>query len=99
MTDWVAILGYIAAPISSVITWFVGRRKSRNDFLKDMQSSIDLLAERNKQLIVEVATLRMENASLQSDVQRLVSENAKMAKEIEELNARLDKVKTITKKA
>ena len=97
--DWVTILGFIIAPISSVISWIVGRRKSKNDFLHEMQASIDLLVEKNKILVEEITALRLENSKLRYDVQRLATENKKMSKEIEELNARLENVKTITKKA
>ena len=96
--DWVAILGFIIAPISSVISWIVGRRRSKNDFLKEMQASIDRLVEKNKELVAEVTALRLENSALRYDVQRLATENKKMSKEIEELNTRLENVKTITKK-
>lgn len=96
--DWIAALGYIIAPVSSIITWFVGRKKSRNDFLREMQASIDLLATRNGNLIKEVTELRGENMRLRLDVQRLATENAKMSKEIEGLNSRLKNIKTITKK-
>mgnify|MGYP000844317381 FL=1 len=96
--DWIAALGYIIAPVSSIITWFVGRKKSRNDFLREMQASIDLLATRNGNLIKEVTELRGENMRLRLDVQRLAAENAKMSKEIEGLNSRFKNIKTITKK-
>ena len=96
--DWIAALGYIIAPVSSIITWFVGRKKPRNDFLREMQASIDLLATRNGNLIKEVTELRGENMRLRLDVQRLAAENAKMSKEIEGLNSRLKNIKTITKK-
>ena len=96
--DWIAALGYIIAPVSRIITWFVGRKKSRNDFLREMQASIDLLATRNGNLIKEVTELRGENMRLRLDVQRLAAENAKMSKEIEGLNSRLKNIKTITKK-
>ncbi len=96
--DWIAALGYIIAPVSSIITWFVGHKKSRNDFLREMQASIDLLATRNGNLIKEVTELRGENMRLRLDVQRLAAENAKMSKEIEGLNSRLKNIKTITKK-
>lgn len=97
--DWIQVLGYIIAPISSVIAWLAGRKKSKNDFLQEMQASIDLLVEKNKELVAEVTALRLENSGLRYDVQRLATENSKMSKEIEELNARLENVKTITKKA
>lgn len=98
MNDWTNFIGYIIAPITSVIAWLAGRRKSKNDFLHEMQASIDLLVEKNKILVEEVTALRLENSALRYDVQRLAGENKKMSKEIEELNTRLENVKTITKK-
>lgn len=98
MNDWTNFIGYIIAPITSVIAWLVGRRKSKNDFLHEMQASIDLLVEKNKILVEEITALRIENSALRYDVQRLAGENKKMSKEIEELNTRLENVKTITKK-
>lgn len=83
MTDWVGILGYVLTPIASVFTWIVSRSKQKNDFLKELQSSINLLASENKKLMLEVLALRKENVELRS--------------EVEELNRRLNNVKTITK--
>jgi uncharacterized coiled-coil DUF342 family protein len=90
MQDFITILGYLLTPISAVVAWFAGRRKSNNDFLQELQASIDLLSTKNKELINEVVNLR-------SEIVHLKSENAALRKEVEELNAKLDNVKTITK--
>ena len=79
------IINVITTVIAGVVGWFVGRRKQKNDFLSELQSSIDLLASKNKELMQEVVALRQENA--------------KMRLEIEELSRKLENVKTITKKA
>ena len=79
------ILPYIVSVITGITGWLTGKRKQNNDFLKDLQASIDLLAEKNKQLMEEVVQLRQENAKLRI--------------EVEELSRKLENVKTITKKA
>jgi FtsZ-binding cell division protein ZapB len=79
------IINAIATPVAGVIGWFAGRKKQNNDFLKDLQASIDLLAEKNKLLMEEVIKLREENAKLRG--------------EVEELSRKLENVKTITRKA
>jgi purine-cytosine permease-like protein len=84
METFLTILGYVLTPVTAVITWFFTQRKRENDFLKDLQSSIDLLATENKKLMEEVVALRRENMQLKS--------------EVEELNRKLENVKTITKK-
>jgi hypothetical protein len=80
----ITALGYVMTPIASVLTWIVSRKKQRNDFLRDMQASIDLLANENKKLMEEVVALRKENM--------------KLREEVEELNRKLENVRTITKK-
>ena len=84
MENLVMLFGYILTPLASAATWIVSRRKQRNDFLRDMQASIDLLASENKKLMAEIVALRKENMQLKA--------------EVEELNRKLDNVKTITKK-
>ena len=85
-----AILPYIVAIGTFVAGLFTGRRKRNNDFLCDLQKSIDLLSAKNKELIDEVVTLRTE-------IVKLKSENAALRSEIEELNVKLSNIKTITK--
>ena len=77
------IFSYVAPVLTAVAGWFAGRKKQNNDFLSDLQASINLLAEENKKLMAEVVELRKENAKLRI--------------EVEELNARLENVKTITR--
>jgi FtsZ-binding cell division protein ZapB len=79
------IVNAIATPAAGVIGWFAGRKKQNNDFLRDLQASIDLLAEKNRILMEEVVKLREENAKLRG--------------EVEELSRKLENVKTITCKS
>lgn len=90
--------------IGSVVTWFINRPKERNKFLKDLQSSIDLLSEKNTTLIKEVTglnseviELRKENARLLSGQEELKRENAALKEEISNLRDQLAGIKTITK--
>lgn len=82
--DWITLTGYIIAPISGIASYFAGRKKANNDFLRDMQASINLLSDENRKLMAEIVELRKENAKLRI--------------EVEELNSRLSGVKTITRK-
>ena len=58
MQDYIAILSIALTPISSIVTWIVARRARNNDMLVQMQKTIDLLVEKNKQLYEEVVRLR-----------------------------------------
>ena len=54
------ILGYVLTPVTGVVTWMITRKKQRNDFLKELQSSIDVLAGENKVLYKELLDLRRD---------------------------------------
>jgi regulator of replication initiation timing len=60
------------------------RRKRINDAIVEMQSTINMLVEKNAELYKEVMALRRENAELKQ--------------EIAVLNEKLKDVKTITKR-
>lgn len=100
------ILTYLAPALTAIVGWLAGNQKRKNDFLNDLQASIDLLADKNKSLLAEVVKLRSENATLianqdamQYRIDELTKQNALFQKEIQELNAMLSGVKTITRKA
>jgi uncharacterized membrane protein YvbJ len=86
------ILPYFVAIGTFIVGLFTGGRKRRNDFLHEMQKSIDLLTAENTKLVEKVVELNKEVISLRK-------ENAKLRVEIEEVNEILSNVKTITKKA
>lgn len=104
MTDFGTIAAWIAPVLTGIASYFAGTRKRNNDFLNDLQKSIDLLSAKNAELIDEVVKLRSENAkllsnqdTLQSRVDTLTRQNDKLQKEVEDLNAKLENVKTITR--
>lgn len=92
------IISYLAPVLTGVVGFLGGRRKQKNDFLNELQSSIDLLAEKNRQLMEEVVKLREDNACLRVEVVNLRKDNEALRVELEELNRRLENVKTITKR-
>lgn len=86
------ILPYLVSAVTAVVGWLTGRRKQKNDFLHEMQNSIDLLTEKNTELVKKVVELN-------SEVIHLRRENAELRTELELLNEKLAGVKTITRKA
>ncbi|WP_018359336.1 hypothetical protein [Porphyromonas levii] len=74
MMDWQFITGTVLGLIGTPIAWLAGRKKANNDFLADLQSSIDLLSERNKDLLAEVVELRVENSTLQANQETLMQQ-------------------------
>ena len=65
------ILPYSVSVVTGVMGWLGGQRKKRNDFLGDLQASIDMLVEKNKELYDEVIRLRTENSELRVELDEL----------------------------
>jgi len=82
----------ILVPVTGVVSWLAGSKMRRNDMLQKQQDSIDLLSTRNKELLEEVVGLR-------SEVAKLKTENSALRSEVEEVNHKLEHVKTITRYA
>ena len=82
--------------ITAAAGWLAGKRKRRNDFLKNMQDSIDILSMENKRLIEdltnvnrEVVALRKENGELKYSVDQLCKENVQLKDEVRNLKNRI----------
>lgn len=103
--EWLlGILALVLPAGSSAVTYAVTRNKRKNDFLGNLQGSIDLLSENYSKALNELACVRSENLELRTLQQELViqvaglkKENAGLRSEIAELNERLNNIKTITK--
>lgn len=90
---WLQILTF-ALPsgfISSVVTWLVSRQQRRNDFLSQMQKSIDLLSEKYNAVLRDNVTLRQEKAEWQVTQQELLLKVDKLTKEVESLRKNINK--------
>ena len=82
--------------VTAAAGWLAGKRKRRNDFLKNMQDSIDLLSVENKRLLKdltavnnEVVALRKENGELKYSVDQLCRENVQLKTEVQDLRKQL----------
>ena len=90
------LISYAAPAVTAAAGWLAGKRKRRNDFLKNMQDSIDSLSMENKRLIEdltnvnrEVVALRRENGELKYSVDQLCKENVQLKDEVRNLKNRI----------
>lgn len=91
--ETLAFIGtYIIPLFTAAVGWLVGSRKRKNDFLKDLQASIDLLSSENRKLLAditavnsEIVAVRKENAELKASVDRLCTENSQLKVEVRQL--------------
>lgn len=104
--DIYQLLAITLPVVSSAVTWIVARKKRNNDFLADLQNSIDLLSDKYNATLRELVEVKEQNSKLlisQKDMQvqmiELKRENGELKSTIDELNERLSGVKTITRKA
>lgn len=91
---------YIIPLFSASVGWLVGSRKRKNDFLKDLQASINLLSAENKRLLEEITnanseivTVRKENEELKASVDRLCTENSQLKDEVRQLREQVAKAR------
>ena len=82
--------------VTAAAGWLAGKRKRRNDFLKNMQDSIDILSMENKRLLEdltnvnrEVVALRRENGELKYSIDQLCKENVQLKDEVRNLKNRI----------
>ncbi len=91
---------YIIPLFTATVGWIVGSRKRKNDFLKDLQASIDLLASENRKLLAditsvnsEIVAVRKENEELKASVDRLCTENSQLKDEVRQLREQIKRQK------
>ena len=90
---WMQILAF-ALPggfLGSVFTWIFSRRKQNNDFLKELQSSINLLSGENKKILEENIQLRRENIDLKANQEEMLVRIDRLTKEVERLRKTIGK--------
>ena len=72
-------------PITGIVSWIAGSRMRRNDTLKAMQTTVDLLVQKNRELYEELLRLRQENDMLRDQGIKRDNEIETLKNEIERL--------------
>lgn len=72
-------------PVGGAIGWFFTKKKRDNDFITDLQGSIDLLSENYTKTLDNQIVLRKQNADLLILVAQLETEISKLKKQNEDL--------------
>lgn len=94
---WVALI--VLPTISSIISWFVGKRQRNNDAIENLQKTVNSLVAKNSELygkIVDqnkiICDLNDKNNDLGLQLKEVRKENAELKVGQERMSAQLTKV-------
>lgn len=81
MIETIIITAISSLPIGSAIGWFFSQKKRNNDFIADLQNSIDLLSDNYTKTLDGLVVVKKQNADLLIIVSQLESELVKLREE------------------
>jgi len=99
----VAIVGVLAAPVASFVTWFLNRKKHVADFYNAVSESSQMAVETMQMTMGELRTelisakekieeLIQENAALRDDLRELKIQNERLMKENKSLEIKIEEL-------
>lgn len=87
------ILELLLVPITSVVTWLATRNKRRNDAIVELQSTVDMLVQKNGTIYQELIDTRRELSEARTEIDTLKSNQEKLLSENSELKKLIDQIK------
>lgn len=79
--------------VGTAIAWFFERKKRKNDFLQDMQNSIDLLTTKYTEILNKWTIAQDENLKLLGGQSAMLAELKEVRKENAELKESMEELK------
>jgi cell division protein FtsB len=92
------LIATIASAATGIVTWFFSKNKRENDFISELQASINLLAQKNNEQLAVIIELREQIAQQQLALLEMRTENEKLRSEVRELNEKLTNAKITIRK-
>ena len=80
--EWITTM---LVPITGIISWMAGSRMRRNETIKALQTTIDLLVDKNRELYDEILRLRKENDTLKDEGIKRDNEIGELKRQIEQM--------------
>lgn len=82
-----------SSSITGVVTWLFSKKKRDNDFLSELQNSINILTQNYTDTLNKLVEVQRQNAELlagqavmQGEIDKLKRENCKLVEKLNELN-------------
>lgn len=82
------IVTTLVTAVTNVCTYFVTKKKKQNDFINDLQSSIDLLSEKYTCTLKELVVVKESNVQLTCKINELIQENKSLKDEVSKMSIR-----------
>ncbi len=97
---------YVLPVLTGAVSWiavqYVSKNKRRSDTIKDLNTALDNLVDKYTQTLKTLTEVQKKNVELingqnkmQVELEQLRIENAELRKEVQQLNEKLENVKTI----
>lgn len=83
------IVTTLVTAVTNVCTYYAARKKKQNDFISDLQSSIDLLSEKYSNTLKELVVVKESNVQLTMKINELIVENKTLKDEISKITNRI----------
>lgn len=75
--------------LGAIATWIVNRKYRNNDFLSQLQNSIDLLTDKYTKALDELTLLKQEKSDWQIAQKQLIKKVEVLTSEVKRLNERI----------
>lgn len=75
-------------PVTGIVSWLAGSRVRRNETIKALQTTIDMLVDKNRELYDEIERLRQENDVLKDQGIKRDNKISELELQIEKLTAK-----------
>lgn len=97
---------YVLPVLTGAVSWiaaqYASKNKRRSDTIKDLNTALDNLVDKYTQTLKTLTEVQKKNVELingqnkmQVELEQLRIENAELRKEVQQLNEKLENVKTI----
>lgn len=97
---WEVIITAISSgSLMTLLTWAVSKRKRNNDFLNDLQNSINILSESYNKTLSEFVIVKKQNSELLILVNELQNQVVALKKENSTLIAKMNELKKLVKQS
>lgn len=79
--------------LGAVVTWFVTKRKRNNDFLAELQKSIDMLSKEYTKVLGENVQLKSDKADLLAEKVELIANQAILERKVDALTRSVNELR------